>query len=193
MADLPTMADLAALSDADLRLLAQRLGVSQAHVERVSAAVARAVSRLVGANLPSETLVQQVVKATDRAIRREMEKVTRDLVRQYTFREEGTRGDTRERWISIMDGDQCDDCEARHGHVQTHAEWEADGLPGTKNTECNGNCRCELRPDVFFQEGRRGGGLSPAQRRALPSEADAQSGPGDVDVVLEFIQGLETQ
>ncbi len=166
------MAQLATLSDAELRLLAQRLGVGPEHVERVSAAVARAVSRLVGANLPSDLLVERVKRATDTAIRRTMEHVTRDLVRQYEAREQGVTGATLERWQSVQDDRVCEDCEARHGSVQTHAEWEADGLPGSRNTVCNGNCRCILVPERAFS--------GPYER-------------GDVRVEVDFVAGLEAE
>lgn len=147
---IPTPAEISTLSTAELRLLAQRLGVSQAHVDRVTEAVRRATSRLIGANLPSDALVKAVTEATDRAIRRELQAVTRDLIRQAQAREQGVEADSMLRWQSVQDDRVCEDCEARHGSVQTLAEWEADGLPGSRNTICNGNCRCELVPDDAF-------------------------------------------
>lgn len=188
MADrIPTPAEIATLSDAELRLLAQRLGVTDTHVARVTEAVRRATSRLVGANLPSLALVTAVREATQRAIRREMTKVTRELIRERQREEFGGDEDTPERWISVMDGKECEDCNARHGHVQTHSEWEADGLPGSNNTLCDGHCRCDLMPNSMFEEWS--GRATEGQLAGLPSEADAHSGPGDVQVTVDLEVG----
>lgn len=147
-AGFPSMAEIATLSDADLRLLAQQLGVRDEQVDRVTEAVRRATSRLVGANLPSEALVKAVRDATQRAIRREMQRATREMIRERQLA--AAEGDTLLRWVSVQDDRVCEDCEARHGHVQTLADWEADGLPGSENTICDGRCRCELVEDDAF-------------------------------------------
>ena len=104
---IPTPAEISTLSTAELRLLAQRLGVSQAHVDRVTEAVRRATSRLIGANLPSDALVKAVTEATDRAIRRELQAVTRDLIRQAQAREQGVEADSMLRWQSVQDDRVC--------------------------------------------------------------------------------------
>lgn len=186
MADrIPTPAEIGTMSPAELRALAQRLGVTPAHVAQVTEAIRRATSRLIGANLPSDALVKAVTEATDRSIRRELQAVTRDLIRQQEMREFGTTPDTRERWIAVMDDGTCDDCEARHGHEQTRAEWEADGLPGSKNTICNGRCRCQLMPADMFE-----GWTAQAtgeQLAGLPSEEHAQE-RGDVQVTIDVVQ-----
>lgn len=180
---IPTPAEIASLSTAELRLLAQRLGVSQAHVAQVTEAVRRATSRLIGANLPSDALVKAVTEATDRAIRRELQAVTRDLIRQAQAREHDITEDSRERWIAVMDEATCEDCEARHGHEQTHAEWEDDGLPGSKNTICNGRCRCELMPADMFDTWTTQ--ATKEQIEGLPSEERAQE-RGDVQVSVSL-------
>lgn len=117
---------------------------------RVTEAVRRASMRLVGANLPSATLIEQVRKAASNAIRREMTRITRELIRERQAEAQGLVDESMLRWVSVQDDRVCDDCEARHGSVQTYADWQADGLPGSLNTVCNGNCRCELVPDEAF-------------------------------------------
>lgn len=151
MADrIPTPAEIASLTDAELRALAQQLGIGPEHVTRVTSAVQRAALRLVGANLPSPALVEAVRQASSRAIRREMQKVTRELIREHQAEAQGLEPGSMLRWQSVQDNRVCEDCEARHGSVQTYADWKADGLPGSQNTVCDGACRCELLPDDAF-------------------------------------------
>lgn len=168
MADrVPSPAEVSALSDAELRALAQQLGVRQEHVAQVTAAVQRQAMRLVGANLPSPALVEAVRQAASRAIRREMTRITRALIREHQAIAQGLEPGSMLRWVSVQDDRVCDDCEARHGHVQTLADWQADGLPGSQNTICDGNCRCELVPDEAF--------TGPYER-------------GDVQVTIDVVQ-----
>jgi len=150
VADLPTLAEIVALTDAELQLLLRRQGVGEDMEDRIMVAAERAASRLIKANAPTPALVEAVMKASERAIRRELQKAAKELVRRYSARENGVQADTLERWVSVQDNRVCEDCEARHGHVQTHADWEQDGLPGSDNTVCDGNCRCELVPDEAF-------------------------------------------
>ncbi|MDD5391084.1 MAG: hypothetical protein PHD37_17235 [Gallionellaceae bacterium] len=49
-------------------------------------------------------------------------------------------------WISVEDADRCEDCRERDGRIQSWAEWEAEGLPGTGATVCGWRCRCSLEP-----------------------------------------------
>lgn len=157
MADLPTLAEIVGLSDAELRLLLLRQGVRADLEDRVMVAAERAASRLIRANAPSPALVDSVMLASERAIRRELQKAAKELVRQYETREGGVTPSTLERWVSVQDDRVCEDCEARHGAVQTHQDWEADGLPGSENTICDGNCRCVLvRDDSFTGPYERG-------------------------------------
>ena len=41
----------------------------------------------------------------------------------------------------------CDDCIERSGEVDTFANWEARGLPGTGWSVCRGACYCVLVPE----------------------------------------------
>ncbi len=144
----PTPAAIARMTDAEVNLLLRRFGVGQDRVELMTQAVERAAQRLVGAEAPTPALVEKVMASAQAAVRRELQVAAKELTRQYTTREMGVGGETVERWQAVMDKATCDDCEARHGDVQTHEEWVADGEPGSRNLQCNGQCRCILVPDV---------------------------------------------
>ena len=51
------------------------------------------------------------------------------------------------RWVTVQGHKICDDCIVRSGEVDTFANWEARGLPGSGWSVCQGNCYCILVPE----------------------------------------------
>jgi hypothetical protein len=48
------------------------------------------------------------------------------------------------KWVWTPGADHCDGCRERNGQIKTFDEWEAEGLPGSGNTQCYDNCLCDL-------------------------------------------------
>ena len=51
------------------------------------------------------------------------------------------------RWTTVQGHKICDACIERSGEVDTFANWEARGLPGTGWSVCRGACYCVLVPE----------------------------------------------
>ena len=49
-------------------------------------------------------------------------------------------------WVSVGGHRVCGDCDGRSGQKMTFAEWEAEGLPGSGWSVCQGYCYCVLDP-----------------------------------------------
>ena len=145
-----TLKDIVGLTDAELARVLRSFGVSVEREVMMAEAVRRAAARLVGADNPDPALIDKVMGAAEAAVRRELQVTAKQLTRDYMSRELGVQGETLERWQAVMDKATCESCSERHGEKQTHAEWLADGEPGSANLICNGNCRCILVPDEAY-------------------------------------------
>ena len=144
---------IAKLTDAELNLTLRRFGIGQDRVEMVAQAVERSMQRLVGTTAPTPALLQQVLDRTESAVRKELRLAAKELTRTYLHQKLGTKPGDLEEWQAVMDTRTCDDCEERDGmDPMTHEEWEAQGLPGSTNLVCDGECRCMLVPARMFQD-----------------------------------------
>jgi len=52
------------------------------------------------------------------------------------------------RWVTFFTR-SCPDCIERHGRVQSHEQWQAEGLPRSGATVCRHHCHCVLVPDEY--------------------------------------------
>ena len=60
------------------------------------------------------------------------------------YSEFGT-GQQMYRWVAVL-SNTCPTCEDLHGNVMTWEEWETNGVPRARKTECKQHCRCVLLP-----------------------------------------------
>jgi len=137
------------MSEVEFEAAIEAAGLQYAAIETVSAELVRSASRLAGANAPDLSLVQAVRQQLERTLKAQIRAAARGILREQ---ETGTVTDSAAPyvWIAVMDKATCRSCEQRHNQVQTYAEWQANGLPGSENLECWFNCRCALVEDENF-------------------------------------------
>lgn len=135
------------MTDAELNLQLRRFGLQRDRGEMLAEAVARASSRLVGADRPDRALVDRVMDSAEAAVSRELRQDAKEAVRDYQRARQGWNGQTVLRWVSRLSTEPpktCPSCIDRHDTEKTLAEWQAEGMPGSPNTLCNGDCLCEM-------------------------------------------------
>lgn len=148
---LPDLDEIADLSDAQLRQLIARLGLDGDAAARLADKFATASERLIGRKIPDDALIDQVAAAARRAVRQSLMVSAKEAIRSSTMEKHRAGGRTQMIWISVLDDGTCVSCEDRHGESRPLDAWETIGMPGSRELICNGNCRCELSPDSFFE------------------------------------------
>ncbi len=177
--DAPPLPDRRAdhLTMAEADLLEALRGHGVGHRVGASAASAfRRVGRLIPARRPDPELVDSIVDGTMRGVRTEIAYSLKALWRaghRKALRpyhgdslvsdriaeepEERGRGVEVFRWITVLDDAVCRSCQPRHGLLLTEIEIDEEGLePGSADLRCNGNCRCILEPDGWYEFPGRG-------------------------------------
>lgn len=152
--DMPELAELAGMSEARLRRTLQQLGVTVDEESMLVNRIASAAHRLIGADRPTDALIEQVIQTAERQVRGQVITLTKEAIRERHMAKLVTHRGMMLLWISYLDEATCEDCESdeRHNASHTMAEWERLGLPGSRNLRCNGRCRCEIVPDDWFME-----------------------------------------
>lgn len=158
MPDLPSTAALSKRSTKALLRTLRRFGIVL-DAAAIESNVAAVVSQLTAAGVPSQALIQRTEAAVIRASRVVMIREIKDYVRRKQREGLGLtgRGGGKAVWVAVLDSRTCPDCLARHGVKKTMADWEREGLPGSDNLICDGNCRCDLlRADMVDEDTTRG-------------------------------------
>ena len=150
-APLPDLDEIIDLSPRQLASLAKRLGV-EIDEERLVRAVVGSTRRIVGAGVPDDALAEAVVEAGKRAVRNALVQGAKEAIRDREMAKHGSSKRDMMLWVSVLDDRTCSSCEDRHGESMTLAQWERQGMPGSDVLLCDGNCRCELVPDEWFEE-----------------------------------------
>jgi hypothetical protein len=142
---LPALPRMAQMTDAELTGLLRRFGIVPDRVALLEAAVEREATRLLAADNPSRTLVENVQGRAEAAVRRELMVSAKDAVRRYERARISDAGALR--WQCCF-RNSCDDCIGLHGEHRDPADWEGEE-PGNPNLQCNGLCNCVLEPVVW--------------------------------------------
>ena len=148
----PSLRELEQMTSAQLERAMVREGWSRetakAAMARMEDALARAVAparRLIAAENPSRTLLEQSLKTLDK---RAADILEDEIIRQVQDLElelyQDVGVDAFE-WITVEDDRVCPDCDTLHGQVRSMDDWGST-IPGTPDHVCMDRCRCMLIP-----------------------------------------------
>ena len=155
MADLPPRSVLERRSTKAIAATLRRYGI-RADLRTMEDGTVRAMMQLVSAPQPTANLIARTTEALRSKGQTQVALQLKDFVRSQSMAALGLTGkaggEQQAVWIAVMDKATCDDCMERHGVSKTMAEWEAEGLPGSENLMCNGNCRCDFLRDDMVNE-----------------------------------------
>lgn len=139
----PSLQDVAGMTDAELSLLLRRFGVDQARVQLTREAVVRALRQLTNAQNPEPAVVEEALRRAEAAVRRDLQFMAKEAIRAREL--DALPDDELLAWTAVLDSGTCESCRARHDmEPRLLSEWEWIGTPGSDNLICDGGCRCKL-------------------------------------------------
>ena len=71
-------------------------------------------------------------------------------------------------WVTVAGHRICGDCDGMSGQINTYADWEAEGLPGSGWSVCQGYCYCVLDPSGKVSGRVKGAKVKEKARKTEP-------------------------
>lgn len=150
---LPRLQNIERRSSEQLIRTLRRVGATP-DVARLRAAARQAQAQVIKAKTPDVATVNRAIESVERAIKRELVREMKDYTRRAEMEAAGLRGRGTKRvpatWVAVGDEKTCPSCDARDGVTKQMRAW-GDGVPGSADLVCDGNCRCILLPDAWFE------------------------------------------
>lgn len=142
---LPDKASLRSYDEKKLVKLLSRFG-QDVDVDALVSKFEQAFLEREGVRQLDDALIERMLARVDSSVKGWLLDEGRSAISEYRWQQmlEDEGKSAKAQWIAVTDSGTCDSCLARHKEVETLADWDILGRPGSSNLICRKRCRCSL-------------------------------------------------